>query len=137
MSNIFMEMIAPDRILFAGEVKSVMLPAMEGEMTVFAGHEPTVASLNPGLIVVIDKEDHGHTAFVAGGFAEISSARVTILAHRALPLAELTPAHVEEEIIHHETIRAGARNPKIRHQAEFMLARLTQLQSALASGAAR
>lgn len=131
MANIFLEVISPERVLFEGDVKAVMLPATEGDMTVLQGYEPTVTTLNPGLIVVTDKEGQGHTAFVAGGFVEITSAKVTILAHRGLPVAELTAGHLDEEILHHETIRDASRDERVRQEAEFMVARLKQVKSAL------
>jgi F-type H+-transporting ATPase subunit epsilon len=137
MANLLLEVISPDRIIFAGEVKNVLLSATEGDMTVYHGHEPTVASLNPGLIVVTDSEGGGHTAFLSGGFVEITGTKMTILAHRALPMADLTTEHLEEEIIHHETIRDSTLNDRARQEAELMLGRLWQMKAALASNANR
>ncbi len=137
MPNLLLEVISPDRIVYAGEVKSVMLAATEGDMTVYYGHEPTVATLNPGLIVVTDGEGGGHTAFLSGGFVEITGTKMTILAHRALPMADLTAEHLDEEIIHHETIRDGTLNDRARQEAELMLGRLQQMKAALAFNAVR
>jgi F-type H+-transporting ATPase subunit epsilon len=130
--NILLEVISPERVVFTGQVKSVVLPCSEGDMTVLYGHEPVVTTMNPGLIVVTDSEGLGHTAFIAGGFVEITAYKVGILANRALPIADLTPEHLEEEILHHETIRDATRDPKRRQDAEFMIARLKQVRSALA-----
>lgn len=137
MANMFLEVISPERVIFTGEVKGVMLPSAEGDMTVLYGHEPVVTTLNPGLIVVTDHEGAGHTAFLAGGFVEITASRVTILAHRGLPIADLTPEHLEEEILHHETIRDATREDRVRQEAEFMVARLQQVKAALSFNAAR
>jgi F-type H+-transporting ATPase subunit epsilon len=46
------ELIAPERVMFSGEVRAVMLPATEGGMT--------------------DVQGHGHRAFMRGGFVEIT-----------------------------------------------------------------
>jgi F-type H+-transporting ATPase subunit epsilon len=137
MPNLLLEVISPDRIIYAGEVKSVMLTATEGDMTVYYGHEPTVASLNPGLIVLTDGEGGGHTAFLSGGFVEITGTKMTILAHRALPMADLTAEHLEEVIIHHETIRDSTLNDRARQEAELMLGRLQQVKAAMSFNANR
>lgn len=137
MPNLLLEVISPDRIVYAGEVTSVMLAATEGDMTVYYGHEPTVATLNPGLIVVMDREGGGHTAFLSGGFVEITGTKMTILAHRALPMADLTSEHLNEEIIHHETIRDATLNDRARQEAELMLGRLQQMKAALSFNANR
>jgi ATP synthase F1 epsilon subunit len=79
------ELISPEKVLFSGEVRAVMLPATEGDMTVMPGHEATMVMLNPGVIAVTDTQGHGHRAFVRGGFVEITGTSVSALAERALP----------------------------------------------------
>jgi F-type H+-transporting ATPase subunit epsilon len=46
------ELIAPERVVFSGAVRAVMLPATEGDMT--------------------DVQGPGHRAFMRGGFVEIT-----------------------------------------------------------------
>ena len=36
MATVF-ELISPERVLFSGEVRAVMLPPTEGDMTIIAG----------------------------------------------------------------------------------------------------
>jgi F-type H+-transporting ATPase subunit epsilon len=64
-------------VLLAGEVRAVMLPATEGDMTVMSGHEPTMVMLDPGIIAVTDTQGHGHRAFVRGGFVKIPGGSVS------------------------------------------------------------
>ena len=99
MANILFELISPERALFSGEVRAVMLPATEGDMTVMPGHEATMVMLNPGVIAVTDVQGHGHRAFVRGGFVEITRTSVSVLAERALPPEELTKDRLDEEIV--------------------------------------
>jgi F-type H+-transporting ATPase subunit epsilon len=49
VATLHFELISPERVLFAGDVRAVMLPGAAGDMTVMPGHEPTVATLNPGI----------------------------------------------------------------------------------------
>ena len=40
MATFPFELVSPERILFSGDVVSVIVPSVEGEMTVLAGHAP-------------------------------------------------------------------------------------------------
>lgn len=131
MANILFELISPERVLFSGEVRAVMLPATEGDMTVMPGHEPTMVMLNPGVIAVTDSQGHGHRAFVRGGFVEITSTSVSVLAERALPPEELTKDRLDEEILRLETMREGMRDDRARREADFAISRLEQVKTTL------
>ena len=82
------DLVSPERRLTSAEVTAVTLPGAEGDMTVMAGHTPTITSLRPGLLRV---ETAGGTDeyVVTGGFAEVSGG-VTVLAERSLPRTEVT-----------------------------------------------
>lgn len=125
------ELISPERILFSGEVRAVMLPATEGDMTVMYGHAPMMATLNPGVIAVTDVQGHGHRAFVRGGFVEVTGVSVTVLTERALPPEELTRDRLDEEIVRLETMREAMRDDRARREADFALSRLEQVRATL------
>lgn len=64
--------------LFSGQAYSVTLPAVEGEMTILAHHEPFISMLKQGTITVRDEE--GTKTFpVQKGLLETSNGQVTIL----------------------------------------------------------
>ena len=42
MATLHFDLVAPERILFSGEVEAVMLPGTEGDMTVLPGHAPVM-----------------------------------------------------------------------------------------------
>jgi F-type H+-transporting ATPase subunit epsilon len=125
------ELISPERILFSGEVRAITLPATEGDMTVMAGHEPTMVMLHPGIIAVTDVQGPGHRAFVRGGFVEITGSSVSVLAERALPPEELTRDRLDEEILLLETMREAIRDDPARREADFALSRLEQVRATL------
>lgn len=131
MANMLFELISPERIMFSGEVGAVMLPATEGDMTVMPGHEPTMVMLNPGIIAVTDTQGHGHRAFVRGGFVEITSSGVSVLAERALPPEELTKDGLDDEILRLETMRDGTPDDRARREADFAISRLEQVKTTL------
>lgn len=131
MATLLFELISPERVLFSGEVRAVMLPATEGDMTVMPGHVPTMVTLNPGVIAVTDTQGHGHRAFVRGGFVEITGTSVSVLAERALPPEELTRDRLDEEIVRLQTMREAMRDDQSRREADFAISRLEQVKAAL------
>lgn len=131
LATILFELISPERVLFSGEVRAVMLPATEGDMTVMPGHEVTMVMLNPGVIAVTDVQGHGHRAFVRGGFVEITGTSVSVLAERALPPEELTKDRLDEEIVRLETMRDATSDGRARREADFAISRLEQVKATL------
>ena len=65
-----LRIIAPDRLVFEGEVESVTLPGTVGSFTVLNRHAPIISSLEKGKIVY--KDANGQTdVVVRSGFAEV------------------------------------------------------------------
>ncbi len=85
------DLVSPERRLASVKATEVQIPGADGDMTAMAGHSPTIATLRPGLLRVI-ADGRTEEFIVSGGFAEISSAGVTVLAEQALPRGELTQA---------------------------------------------
>jgi F-type H+-transporting ATPase subunit epsilon len=100
-------------------------------MTVMPGHEATMVMLNPGVIAVTDVQEHGHRAFVRGGFVEITGTSVSVLAERALPPEELTKDRLDEEIVRLETMRDATSDDRARREADFAISRLEQVKTTL------
>jgi F-type H+-transporting ATPase subunit epsilon len=66
-----LRIIAPDRMVFEGDVESVTLPGTVGSFTVLDRHAPIISSLENGKIVY--KDANGQTDIVVrSGFAEVS-----------------------------------------------------------------
>jgi F-type H+-transporting ATPase subunit epsilon len=58
-------------------------------MTAMADHAPVITTLRPGVLKVSGPE--GDTDYVVtGGFAEVSSRGISVLAERAVPKGEMT-----------------------------------------------
>jgi len=82
-------LVSPERELFAGEVDQVDVPGTEGDLGIFANHSPLMAAIRTGAITVYN--DGVETKyFVQGGFADVTSDGLTVLAERAGPLESLT-----------------------------------------------
>ncbi len=131
MALLYVELVSPERRVFAGEVRSVLLPGVEGDMTVLPGHAPAVTALHAGVVFATDAAGTGRRAFIRGGFAEVGPTRVTILAERVRPIEELTRDQIDEEIFHLQLERDGTANPEIRAERDVSIARLQAFKASL------
>ncbi|MEP2641225.1 F0F1 ATP synthase subunit epsilon [Roseobacter sp.] len=83
------DLVSPERRLASVQVTSVQIPGADGDMTAMAGHAPTITTLRPGVLSAAGAD--GTTEYVVtGGFAEITTSGVTVLAERAMPRDEVT-----------------------------------------------
>lgn len=93
------ELVSPERLLASLEVEMVVVPGAEGNFGALKGHAPLISTLRPGVIDVYEtRPTISRRIFVAGGFAEVTPERCTILAQDAVDLAELDAGTVEQEI---------------------------------------
>src|SRR5690242_3273293 len=107
MATFQLELVSPERLLLSRQVEMVTIPASEGEMGVLPGHAPMIVSLRGGVIRVQENGAESERLFVAGGFAEVSPERCTVLADEATPLASLSRAEAERRLAEAETALAA------------------------------
>ena len=131
MATLHFELVAPERVIFSGEVEAVMLPGTEGDMTVLPGHAPTMTALKAGFVVMTNHVNEGSRVFVRGGFAEINASGVAVLAERATPVEELTPEKLDHEILEAGMVRDGSSDFAAREAANALIAQLQEAKAAL------
>ena len=131
MTTFHFELVSPERVLFSGAVDSVVVPASEGDMTVLAGHAPTMSTLKPGVVIVAEGKGSARRLFVRGGFVDINEAGLTILAEHAIPLEELKPEMIAADIKNAMDDMADAKTVEARVAAQSRLDGLRQLQGAV------
>jgi F-type H+-transporting ATPase subunit epsilon len=90
-------LVAPDKLLFSGEVDQVDIPGMDGDFGVLADHAPLVALLRPGVLTVRVGSD-AQRLVIFGGFAEVSPQGLTVLADYATSLEDLDLAMLAARI---------------------------------------
>ena len=83
------DLVSPERLLFSEDVEMVVVPGTEGDFGVLAGHAPLMSTLRPGLIEIHDGGEP-RKVFVAGGFAEVTPAGLTVLAEEAEAASDVT-----------------------------------------------
>lgn len=128
MATFKFELVSPERILFSGEVVSVIVPSIEGEMTVLAGHAPMVATLKAGIVFVQTTSNNGKEFFVNGGLVEINAASTTILAEQGRFLEDVNTAVLDQEILTAETKLTGSQDEDEKKRLHDVLVQLREFK---------
>jgi F-type H+-transporting ATPase subunit epsilon len=131
MAAFHLEIVSPEKLVFSGEVEAVAVPGTEGEFTVLKDHAPLIAMMKPGVVVIEEAPAKKLRLFVPGGFAEVAPSGLTILADKALPLAELDAATLDAEVGNVEEEIAGAKGDEARRMAVEKRDQLRELRAVL------
>ncbi len=125
------ELVSPERLLLSEEVEMVVVPGADGDFGVLAGHSPLISTVRPGVIHIFEGNSVKSRIFVAGGFAEVTGERCTVLAEEAIALEDIDRAAVEQDLQNaNEDIRDAGDNAAEREAAE---ARAASARAKLAS----
>lgn len=92
------ELVSPEKLLASISVDMVVVPGSEGDFGVLAGHSPMISGVRPGVIAVYEGDKVVDRIFVAGGFAEVTGERCTVLAEEAVKLSEIDSAAAEKAV---------------------------------------
>ena len=122
------ELVTPERVVLAGEAQQVIVPGLEGQFTVLAGHAPLISALRPGMIEVAFADARTARVFVKGGVAEVDGEHLTILAERALEEETLDAQTVAAEITAAQAELAAANEDTARLDAASALALLETMR---------
>ena len=87
-SKIRLELVTPERLLVSEEVDEIIAPGHEGEFGVLPEHTQYLAVLSIGVLRY-RKGDEVRKVAIGGGFAEVTSDRVVILADVAEKAEEI------------------------------------------------
>jgi F-type H+-transporting ATPase subunit epsilon len=131
MATFTFELVAPERVIFSGDVDAVVLPATEGDMTVLPGHAPMMTALKTGFLIITDRPGNGRRVLVRGGFADVNQNGLTVLAERALPEEEITQEILDREILQAEMAYDSTNDNAAKHAAEAAVAQLREAKAAL------
>jgi F-type H+-transporting ATPase subunit epsilon len=128
MTTFNFELVSPERVLFSGDVNSVVVPAAEGEITVLANHAPFMSAVRPGVVTV----DGGKRLFVRGGFVDVNASGLTLLAEQAVAVDEIDREKLSLDLKAAEDELKGATGEALA-AAEDKLAALSAMMAAVRS----
>lgn len=89
------ELVSPEKLLLSVDAEMVVVPGEAGDFGVLPGHSPLISTIRNGVIEVTANGQVAERIFVAGGFAEVASDKLTVLAEEAVPVSKLDRAKVE------------------------------------------
>ncbi len=92
-----LDIVTPEKAVLSRKVTEVIAPGSAGEFGVLLGHTPFLTTLRPGQIIA-KAEDRDIYMAVGGGFAEVISDRVIILAESAILAEDVDTDVVKKEL---------------------------------------
>ena len=96
--QVALEIVSPEKLLLSRPVDMVVIPASEGDMGVLEGHAPMMVMLRGGVVSLYEGDRITDSLFVAGGFAEVTPERCTVLAGEAMPVNEIERSEAEKRL---------------------------------------
>ena len=117
-----LELVSPESLLLSEPVEMVVVPGEEGDFGVMAGHAPVISNIRPGTLAIFEGGSVTMRVFLAGGFAEVTKERCTILAEGAVPVDDIDRSEVEQEISNLRDDIDAASDDAERTHAEAALA---------------
>jgi F-type H+-transporting ATPase subunit epsilon len=128
------ELVSPEQLLLSEPVAMVIVPGEEGDFGVLPRHAPLISNVRPGVISVYSQRNEvSQKIFVAGGFAEVTGERCTVLAETALPLAEIDRQDTEQRLRNSREDLADAKDDVTRATAERQIGTFEAMLRALQS----
>ena len=117
------ELVSPERLLLSEQVAMVVVPGEEGNFGVLPGHAPLISTVRPGVIdVYASRAEVSSRIFVAGGFAEVTPDRCTVLAEQAVAVGDIDRSKVESDLKDAREDLADAEKDEERTDAQRRIA---------------
>jgi F-type H+-transporting ATPase subunit epsilon len=117
------ELVVPDRELWAGEARTVIAKTTEGDIGVLTGHSPVFGILAEGsLVEILCDGANPVRAAVSGGFLSVADDRVSILAERAMLSDEVDREEARRELDAAQS--EGSGSPEEPHEVKYARAQL-------------
>lgn len=78
-----LQIVTPEREVYASQVESVTLPGMESSFGVLRNHAPLIAALEAGVVHIVDAELKEVSLAIGGGFFQVAQNQAILLADSA------------------------------------------------------
>ena len=93
--NFQLEIIIPEKVIFSGDTKMVVLPSYEGNMSILKNHISIITFLRPGMIRIQKKEGDFDDFLAQDGTLEYFNNNLVILSASALHTKHLSKDFVD------------------------------------------
>jgi len=109
-TTIQFEIVTPERLVSSEEILQVTVPTESGEITILPNHIPLVSLLKAGVLEIKKLDQSLDVLSVSGGFIEVSSNKVIVLADTAERAEELDEAQIQAAQLKAEELKKNASN---------------------------
>ena len=89
--------VTPERTLLDEPVSALRFPLYDGDIGILPGRLPLIGRLGSGELKLTSSSGE-RSFFIDGGFAQVQGSVISLLTHRAIPLADLTVAEAEKQL---------------------------------------
>jgi F-type H+-transporting ATPase subunit epsilon len=120
------ELVSPEKLLYSEAAEMVVVPGMEGYFGALPRHAPMISTLQPGVIDIYQNGSIAERIFVAGGFAEVTESRCTVLAEEAHVLKDFDASKVDSEM---SDLRSDLKDAKSDLDQERIERRIKMLEA--------
>lgn len=93
--NLILEIATPEKIVYQNEVDEVIVPTINGQITILPNHINLLTKIEPGELT-IKKGKATEFLAITGGFLEVVKNKITILADYAVHSEEIEAAKALE-----------------------------------------
>lgn len=73
-----LRIVSPEKVIFTGEVESVVVPGTLGSFEILSDHAPIISSLNAGKVEYGAENGEKQTIMVKEGFVEVQKNEVSL-----------------------------------------------------------
>jgi F-type H+-transporting ATPase subunit epsilon len=95
MATLRLDIVTPEKMIFSGDVNSVLAWGVEGQLGILPHHTPLMTVLQPGdLVIKMGQEEESLT--ISGGFLEVRPDKVVVLADACERAEQIDEARAEE-----------------------------------------
>jgi F-type H+-transporting ATPase subunit epsilon len=131
--SVAFELVSPERLLLSQEVAMVVVPGEEGDFGVLPRHAALISTVRAGVISIYQsRQQVSDRIFVAGGFAEVTPERCTVLAEVATPVSEIDRAETEQRLRNAQEDLVDAKTDQERALAEREIVISSEMLRAIA-----
>ena len=95
MDTFKLEVVTPEKLIYSGEVSTVLAWGVEGQLGILPHHAPLMTILQPGDLV-IKKGQEEESLTISGGFLEVRPDKVIVLADACERAEEIDETRAEE-----------------------------------------
>ncbi len=92
------DLVSPEKLLMSDPVEQVTVPGADGQFTVLKGHAAFLSTLKPGILDITAEDGSSQRIYVRGGFADVNTGSLTVLAEQAMPMEEVNAEIMAQQI---------------------------------------